>query len=114
MFGRSMAKCVLCRAVGGCEREAWNAVADSGWFYEKLKGATMQRKVHNPFVESGPPPWIQRIIDQGGSKAWGYIIYCSGLDSSEAWLNFRTHFDERLSLVPSLGAGSDDIIVLRQ
>lgn len=91
------------------ELQGWNAVTDSGWFYEKLKGATMQRKVHNPFVESGPPPWIQRIIDQGGSKAWGYIIYCSGLDSSEAWLNFRNHFDERLSLVPSLGAGSDQI-----
>lgn len=91
------------------ELQAWNAVADSGWFNEKLKGATLQRQVHNPFVNGGPAPWIQRIIDQGDSKAWGYIIYCSGLDSSEAWQNFRTHFDERVSLVPFLGAGSDQI-----
>ncbi|BCS19560.1 uncharacterized protein APUU_12388S [Aspergillus puulaauensis] len=89
------------------ELQAWNAVADSRWFNEK--GASLQKQIHNPFVDSGPAPWVQRIIDQGDSKACGYAIYCSGLDRSEAWQNFQSYFDQRVSLVPSLGAGSDQI-----
>lgn len=54
------------------ELQAWNAVADSRWFNEK--GASLQKQIHNPFVDSGPAPWVQRIIDQGDNKAWRYAI----------------------------------------
>lgn len=87
------------------EIKAWNAVTDDEWFNEKLR--TSLQHTRNPFVDSGPAPWVQKIIDQGDSKPWGYIIYCFRLNTR--WQNFQSKFNDRVFLAPSVGVGSDQI-----
>lgn len=91
------------------EMKAWNAVTDDEWFNKKLR--TSLQHTRNLFVDSGPAPWIQKIIDQGDSKPWGYIIYCFGLNRnrSELWQDFQSKFNERVFLASSVGVGSGQI-----
>ncbi|KAI9372097.1 hypothetical protein BJX61DRAFT_543045 [Aspergillus egyptiacus] len=60
-----------------------------------------------PKSEKRPAPWIQKIIDQGDDKSWGYVIYCSSLDDSHDWETFRINFQKAISDVPWRGPGSD-------
>ncbi|KAL3457176.1 hypothetical protein BJX64DRAFT_269380 [Aspergillus heterothallicus] len=55
-----------------------------------------------------PAPWVQQIIDRGGDKGWGYVVYCHLLDKSEEWEQFQSRFQDYISEFP-MGLGTDEI-----
>ncbi|KAL2802726.1 hypothetical protein BJX63DRAFT_437586 [Aspergillus granulosus] len=60
-------------------------------------------------ARSRPAPWIQRVIDQGGEKSWGYVIYCLLLDDSPEWKQFQRRFEEIVCEYPVAGLGAEEI-----
>ncbi|KAL4962960.1 uncharacterized protein BDV14DRAFT_97187 [Aspergillus stella-maris] len=54
-----------------------------------------------------PEEWIQKIIDQGDDRSWGYAIYCSGMDEGEEWREFRHNFEDWVRSQPVSARGSE-------
>lgn len=84
-------------ALPSLEREAIRNLNEV--FYEKetteLGARHAKRK---PLVFGMPPEWIQRIIDQGDDKSWGYIFYHH--KDIAGWKEFLELFDSMLDMGP--------------
>lgn len=79
-----------------------------GVFYEKekteLDGREAKRQQRRGHV---PKEWVQKIIDQGDDKSWGYIFYLH--KAMAGWEDFKELFEGVLA-VPLFGVkGSEEI-----
>ncbi|KAL4883428.1 hypothetical protein BJY04DRAFT_216250 [Aspergillus karnatakaensis] len=60
-------------------------------------------------AQSRPAPWIQKIINQGGEKSWGYVVYCQSLDGSTEWERFHHRYDQIFGEAPVPALGTEEI-----
>lgn len=86
-------------ALPSLEREAIRNLNDVFCEKETTELGVRHAK-RKPLVFGMPPEWIQRIIDQGDDKSWGYVFYHH--KDIAGWNEFLELFNSMLDMGPFL------------